>query len=142
MDVTDAEALPLLADAIRAQGLQAVLPVQAASLQARCAWLRAFCTECLVAAESVSAAVTPDQAQQRTPADAAAALDQAGGLPSRMRELLRSTAALPDVSDAALLPDLAHWAAPVLAGARSLAQARALDWHAVLRCCPLLQPCL
>lgn len=141
MEATDAEALPLLADALRAQGLRAVLPDQAASLQARVAWLRAFCAGRLAAAEAGWAGAAPNQDQPSAPAAAGVTPDQAESLPGRTQELLQRGASLPDLSDAALLPDLACWAAPVLAGARSLAQARSLDWHAALRCRSLSPTC-
>ena len=129
-EVTDAEALPLLLAAMRAQGstLAAALklPAEAAALQRRACWLRAFCAQQLQ-----EAAAAPDQAAG---AERGTAVDPAVLEPVQRERTLCRGAGLPDLSDAALLPTLESWAAPSLAGARSLADAQSVDWLTVLRC--------
>ena len=169
MEVIDAEALPLLAAAVRAQGSLAAglaLPDQATAFRERVAWLRDFCAQRLAegtaaepdqALRSSDFQTEPHQAEIRSAASAGLEHRQNGSAeaaeeptievqhsPARMQQLLRRGVQLPDLSDAALLPELERWAAPVLAGARSLAQARAHDWHAALRrtFCPSDESCI
>ena len=102
------------------------LPAEAIALQRRACWLRAFC-----ARQLLEVAPAPDQAAERecvTPPTLAVS--------ERWQRVqtLRRGAGLPDLSDAALLPSLESWAAPSLAGTRSLAEAQSIDWHAALRC--------
>ena len=128
--MTDAEALPLLLAALRTQGSSLAaalkLPAEAVALQRRACWLRTFC-----ARQLLKVASTPDQAAAgehgtpwTTPVSERA----------EQERILRRGAGLPDLSDAALLPDLESWAGPSLAGARSLVDAHNVTWHAVLRC--------